>query len=84
MIYKNVSIEGPNGTTIRSGDKPGNKGNTGGKENTGSKGNEKGDPEGYSYKGCFKDTLEDRVFPSMSTSDNMTAEVTRTHAADRQ
>lgn len=59
VIYKNVSIEGPNGT-VRSGNKASKK---------------KGNSEGYTYKGCFRDTWKDRVFPSMSTSNNMTAEV---------
>ena len=62
VIYKNVSIEGPNGT-IRSGI-------------TDSEDNEKAQLEGYNYKGCFWDTREDRVFVLRSSGDTMTTKVT--------
>lgn len=62
VIYKNVSIEGPNGT-IRSGNKP-------------SEDNDETRESGvYTYKGCFRDTREDRVFASRSNGDDMTTEV---------
>ena len=62
VIYKNVSIEGPNGT-IRSGI-------------TDSQDNGKAQLEGYTYKGCFRDTSEDSVFDLRSSGDTMTIKVT--------
>ena len=68
VIYKNVSIEGPNGI-IRSG--------SGASSAPTDKDDEKtdNDPakvEGYTYKGCFRDTANDRVFRFKSKRGDMT------------
>lgn len=70
MIYKNVSIEGPNGI-IRSGRGSNSKASN---KVSNKDGNEIAHLKGYTYKGCFRDAWE-RVFRLKSSSDNMTNKV---------
>ena len=70
VIYKNISIQGPNGI-IRSGSKAKDKdGNT--KDDSNKKGNGIAEVEGFTYKGCFRDARDDRVFRLESKREDMT------------
>ena len=71
VIYKNVSIEGPNGI-IRSGSGANSKASN---KVSNKWDNDITDLEGYTYKGCFRDAWEDRVFRLKSNSHNMTNKV---------
>lgn len=78
VIYKNVSIEGPNGI-IRSGSmadsEPSEKENKDKRDDNGNKGTYVAEVKGYSYKGCFRDDRGDRLFRFESRSDKMTNKV---------
>lgn len=90
MIYKNVSIEGPNGI-IRSGSNAGSEPSSGKPSNAPSVApsttvstkkddkkkvsNKRATVKGYDYKGCFGDAHGDRVFSRKSTSKDMTNKV---------
>ena len=72
VIYKNVSIEGPNGI-IRSGEKAG-KSSTSSSANGSNKRDDTIEPRGYRYKGCFRDST-DRLFTFHSKNEKMTSGV---------